>query len=94
MRFMATTPSDRQVKRAATMRALIREPELLVLDDPSRALDVETDERLWEGLRRRSGSGVLAMTHRRAALRLANQIVLLENGKVDEKHARGVARQL
>lgn len=74
--------SGGQVQRTATARALVRGPELLVVDDLSSALDVETEERLWEGIRRRTEGTVLAVSHRRAALRLADRIVMLENGRM------------
>ncbi len=49
--------SGGQLQRAAAARALVREPELLVFDDLSSALDVETEATLWERLFERSGDG-------------------------------------
>jgi ATP-binding cassette subfamily B protein len=63
----------------------VREPELLVVDDLSSALDVETEAALWEGLFGAGGGGsrtVLAVSHRRPALRRADQIVVLAGGRV------------
>jgi ATP-binding cassette subfamily B protein len=69
----------------------VREPELLVFDDLSSALDVETEQTLWERLFGRSsqpagtgrdGPTCLVVSHRRAALRRADQIVVLEGGRV------------
>ncbi|NKQ35789.1 MAG: ABC transporter ATP-binding protein [Chloroflexi bacterium] len=45
--------SGGQVQRAAAARMLVRQPELLVFDDLSSALDVETEQLLWEGLLKR-----------------------------------------
>jgi ATP-binding cassette subfamily B protein len=70
---------------------LVREPELLVVDDLSSALDVETEASLWEGLLALPGRTVLAVSHRREALRRAGQIVVLEGGQVA---ARGTLAQL
>jgi ATP-binding cassette, subfamily B, bacterial len=77
--------SGGQVQRTATARALVRAPELLVVDDLSSALDVETEATLWEGLAREAGgrTTTLAVSHRRAVLRRADQIVLLRDGQVD-----------
>ena len=80
--------SGGQVQRTATARALVRAPELLVVDDLSSALDVETEALLWERLRGEplslptSTFTILAVSHRRAVLRRADQIVLLQGGRV------------
>jgi ATP-binding cassette subfamily B protein len=65
-----------------------REPELLVVDDLSSALDVETENTLWERLAQRksedaAGITVLAVSHRRSALRRADRIVVLKDGQVE-----------
>jgi len=75
--------SGGQVQRAAAARMLVREPELLVFDDVSSALDVETEQALWERLFARPGTTCLAVSHRRAALRRADHIVLLKDGGVE-----------
>src|SRR5205823_5229053 len=68
--------SGGQVQRAAAARMLVREPELLVVDDLSSALDVETELQLWERLAEAGAHAVLAVSHRRVALRRADQIVV------------------
>ena len=75
--------SGGQVQRAAAARMLVREPELLVFDDVSSALDVETEQALWERLFARPDTTCLAVSHRRAALRRADHIVLLKDGGVE-----------
>jgi ATP-binding cassette subfamily B protein len=80
--------SGGQVQRAATARMFIRDPELLVFDDLSSALDVETERTLWERLFTQYGAGpagaptCLVVSHRRAALRRADHILVLQAGRI------------
>ncbi len=75
--------SGGQVQRAATARALLRRADLLVFDDLSSALDVETERTLWARLfADQSDVTCLVVSHRRAALRRADQIVVLDDGAV------------
>jgi ATP-binding cassette subfamily B protein len=53
-----------------------------VVDDLSSALDVETERVLWERLLQRPDLTCLAVSHRHAALRRADQILLLDNGRL------------
>jgi ATP-binding cassette subfamily B protein len=76
------TLSGGQVQRTALARMLAREADLLVIDDVSSALDIETERDLWRRLRDHSGATILAVSHRRAALLAADQIVVLEEGRV------------
>ena len=81
--------SGGQVQRAAAARMFVRDPELLVIDDLSSALDVETEQALWERidrLRQEQGSRsatFLVVSHRRAALRRADQILVLKDGRLE-----------
>ena len=90
--------SGGQVQRAAAARMLARPADLLVFDDLSSALDVETERQLWErmrsaecGVRNEAHSPLrtphsaltyLVVSHRRLALRLADQIVVLKDGRI------------
>jgi ATP-binding cassette subfamily B protein len=75
--------SGGQVQRSSAARMFVRGAELLVVDDLSSALDVETERLLWERLfAARAGATSLVVSHRRPALRRADQIVLLDGGRV------------
>ncbi|MDF2626971.1 MAG: transporter ATP-binding protein [Symbiobacteriaceae bacterium] len=75
--------SGGQVQRTAAARMFVREPELLVFDDLSSALDEETEEKLWERLRARKETTCLAVSHRPAVLEAADQILLMSQGRVE-----------
>jgi ATP-binding cassette, subfamily B, bacterial len=84
--------SGGQAQRSAAARMLVRAPELLVCDDLSSALDVETEKLLWERItggdrhftHHVSRFTILTVSHRRAALRRADQIIVLKDGRVED----------
>jgi ATP-binding cassette subfamily B protein len=55
----------------------------MVIDDVSSALDLQTERDLWHRLRERPDATCLAVSHRRAALMQADQIVVLKDGRVE-----------
>jgi ATP-binding cassette subfamily B protein len=76
--------SGGQIQRSAAARALVRRPELLVIDDLSSALDVETEARLWRQLLDEGTAGaaaLLVVSHRPSVLARADQVVVLDSGR-------------
>lgn len=73
--------SGGQVQRLALARALAIDPELLVVDDVSSALDAATEVELWDAMRS-SGRTVIGATSKRSALERADRVVILVDGKV------------
>jgi len=75
--------SGGQIQRAAAARMFVREPELLVFDDLSSALDVETEKALWERMDELQEATCLVVSHRREVLRRADKIILLKDGSIE-----------
>lgn len=78
--------SGGQRQRVATARALVHAPELVVLDDLSSALDVETELQLWHNLAD-AGMTVLAVSHRAVAFDRADQVLRLDAGRLVDAYA-------
>ena len=75
--------SGGQMQRTAAARMFIRNSDLLVFDDLSSGLDVETEQTLWKRLFETERATCLVVSHRRTALRQADQIVVLKDGCID-----------
>ncbi|MCB1694268.1 MAG: ABC transporter ATP-binding protein, partial [Pseudomonadales bacterium] len=75
--------SGGQMQRTAAARMLLRESELMAFDDLSSALDVNTERTLWDALRDKPGTTCLVVSHRHAALEIADQIIVMKEGRVD-----------
>jgi ATP-binding cassette subfamily B protein len=75
--------SGGQAQRAAAARMFVRDAELLVCDDLSSALDVETERTLWERLFAQREATCLVVSHRRPVLQHADYIIVLKEGRVE-----------
>ncbi|MBR6173099.1 MAG: ABC transporter ATP-binding protein [Eubacterium sp.] len=75
--------SGGQRQRLTIARALVRDPEILILDDSASALDFATDAALRRALRQRKGGATTFLVSQRVStVRAADKIIVLENGEV------------
>jgi ATP-binding cassette subfamily B multidrug efflux pump len=78
--------SGGQRQRVALARALLREPPVLVLDDPLSAVDAKTESAILEAIDRQAENRTLLLiTHRVAAARRCERILVLDGGRVVEE---------
>lgn len=74
--------SGGQVQRVAAARMFACQAELLVFDDLSSALDVETERLLWQRVRADARITCLAVSNRRPVLAAADQVIVLQDGHI------------
>ena len=79
------TLSVGQKQRLCIARGLIRNTRILILDEPTAALDPQTENALVQALRRATeGRLVIVIAHRLSTIRQADRIVFLDNGEIRE----------
>uniref|UniRef100_A0A8C9S759 Transporter associated with antigen processing, subunit type a n=1 Tax=Scleropages formosus TaxID=113540 RepID=A0A8C9S759_SCLFO len=77
--------SGGQKQRIAIARALIREPQILILDEITSCLDTETEHMIQQALVSCPSQTLLVIAHKLKTVEKADQIVLIDNGTVLEK---------
>lgn len=78
--------SGGQKQRVGIARALLVDPEILILDDALSAVDARTESRILQSVRaERSGKTTLIATHRLSAVSHAHRIVVLDEGRIVEE---------
>jgi len=96
------TLSGGQKQRTAIARALISAAPILIFDDSLSAVDTETDARIRASLEARFGSAtIIIISHRLTTISKADQVIILENGRVSEsgtpeqlKHSGGLYQKI
>jgi len=77
--------SGGQKQRIALAAAFVSDPKILVLDDPLSAVDARTERGVLDAIERQSAQrSVVLITHRVAAARLCDRVVVLEEGRITE----------
>lgn len=74
--------SGGQRQTVAVARALVRKPKLLLLDEPSSAMDPATEQNLIKNLRSLEDTSLILITHRTAMLPLVDRLVVFANGQI------------
>lgn len=84
--------SGGQKQRIAIARAILKDPKILVLDDATSAVDMETEHEIQSGLREvMKGRTTFVIAHRISSLKDADEILVLDEGKIVQ---RGTHEQL
>ena len=81
--------SGGEQQRVAIARALVKHPTVLLLDEPTGSLDLETGRQVLGALRTAAGtfgSTVLLVTHNSAIIKMADRVIHLHSGRIVEDH--------
>jgi ABC-type multidrug transport system fused ATPase/permease subunit len=85
------TFSGGQRQRIAIARALLMDTPILILDEPTSAVDRESEDLIMQALRRLiSGRTVIIISHRQSTTELAQRAVVLRDGRIVEEGAREI----
>ena len=78
--------SGGQKQRIAIARAILRQSPIIVLDEATAAVDVETEQQIRNAINSLTGKRtIIAIAHRLSTIRTADQILVIENGRVSER---------
>jgi ATP-binding cassette subfamily B protein len=78
--------SGGQKQRISIARALIKDPDILILDDSLSAVDAKTEQNIIQNIQaEREGKTTIISTHRLSAVKQADEIIVMDNGRVVER---------
>lgn len=78
--------SGGQKQRVAISRAILRKSPIIILDEATASVDVETERQIQNAISGIAGSRtIIAIAHRLSTIRNADQIIVIENGKITER---------
>ena len=78
--------SGGQKQRISIARALIKNPEVLILDDSLSAVDAKTEQNIIKNIQHvRNGKTIIISTHRLSAVKEADEIIVLDSGRIVER---------
>jgi len=81
--------SGGQKQRLSITRAIARKPAILIFDDATSSLDMETEKYIQKELKKYEGITKIIIAHRISAVKDADHIILLENGEIVEEGTHG-----
>lgn len=78
--------SGGQKQRLSIARSLIKDPDILIMDDSLSAVDAKTESKIIENIRKnRRGKTTLIVTHRLSAVAHADEIIVLDGGRITQR---------
>jgi ATP-binding cassette subfamily B protein len=79
------TLSGGQKQRIAIARAILLDPQIMILDDALSSVDTQTEDRIWNGLREiLKGKTCIVISHRFSSIKEADKIIVLDEGEIKE----------
>jgi len=84
--------SGGQRQRIAIARAILTDPEILILDEATSFLDLGQEEAIFKGIKEgRQGKITVIISHRLSAIRMAERILTLDNGRILDTNSQSLA---